>query len=60
MQVSSLLDDKLRDELVEDIAEEYEEIREEYYESLKVTRLDKKLRCHWGELLLIVIPCIYV
>ena len=35
-QVSSLLDEKVRDELVEDVAEEYEEIREEYYESLKV------------------------
>ena len=35
-QVSSLLDEKLRYELVEDVAEEYEEIREEYYESLKV------------------------
>lgn len=36
LQVSSLLDEKLRDELVDDVAEEYEEIREEYYESLKV------------------------
>ena len=41
-QVSSLLDEKLRDELVEDVAEEYEEIREEYYESLKVRSI------HWN------------
>lgn len=36
LQVSSLLDDNLRNELVEEIAEEYEEIREEYYDSLTV------------------------
>ena len=35
-QVSSLLDEKLRDSLTEDVAEEYQEIREEYYASLKV------------------------
>ena len=34
--MSSLLDEKLQDELVEDVAEEYEEIRQEYYESLTV------------------------
>ena len=34
--MSSLLDEKLKDALVEDVAEEYQEIREEYYECLKV------------------------
>lgn len=34
-----MLDEKLRDELVDDVAEEYEEIRDEYYESLKVINL---------------------
>ena len=37
MQVSSLLDEKNKDVLIEDVAEEYQEIREEYYETLKVT-----------------------
>merc|ERR1719348_533770 len=32
---SSLLDDKKRDEYVEDIAEEYEEVREDHYENLR-------------------------
>ena len=35
-QVSSLLDEKLKDALIEDVAKEYLEIREEYYECLKV------------------------
>lgn len=34
--MSSLLDEKLKDVLIEDVAEEYLEIREEYYECLKV------------------------
>ena len=37
--MSSLLDEKLKDVLIEDVAEEYMEIREEYYECLKVTML---------------------
>jgi len=35
-KVSSLLDETMRDEFVEEIIEEYEEIREDHYDSLKV------------------------
>ena len=35
-KVSSLLDETVRDEFVEEIIEEYEEIREDHYDSLKV------------------------
>ena len=33
---SALLDESVKDEYIEEIAEEYEEIREEHYDSLKV------------------------
>ncbi|KAG0249775.1 hypothetical protein BG011_008939 [Mortierella polycephala] len=36
--VSNLLDDKVRDEFLEDIKEEYEEIREDHYDGLKDRR----------------------
>lgn len=38
MQLSALTDGTTKDEFIEDIAEEYEEIREEHYETLKVTQ----------------------
>ena len=36
MQVSALLDKELKAVFLEDIREEYEEVREDYYESLQV------------------------
>ncbi len=36
MQVSALLDSSNKEDFVDDIVEEYEEIREEHYESIKV------------------------
>lgn len=36
MQVSALLDSSNKEDFVDDIGEEYEEIREEHYESIKV------------------------
>lgn len=36
-QCSQLLDEAMRDEYFEDLKEEYEEIRQEHYDSLKVT-----------------------
>lgn len=36
LQCSSLLDEACREEFVEEVSEEYEEIREEHYDSLKV------------------------
>lgn len=38
-QCSQLLDDAQREEYFEDIKEEYEEVRQEHYDSLKVMRL---------------------
>lgn len=38
-QCSQLLDDALREEYFEDIKEEYEEVRQDHYDSLKVMRL---------------------
>lgn len=35
-QCSQLLDESLKDDFFEEILEEYEEIRQEHYESLKV------------------------
>lgn len=35
-QCSQLLDDSIKDDFFEEILEEYEEIRQEHYESLKV------------------------
>ena len=35
-QVSTLLDDKLHTEFVEDVAEEYADIREDHFEKMKV------------------------
>ena len=39
MQLSALGDQNTRDEFLEELNEEYEEIREEHYESLKVWAL---------------------
>ena len=39
MQASALLDDKSKEEFVDEISEEYEEVREEHYDSLKVCNL---------------------
>ena len=36
IQVQGLLDEENREELIEEICEEYQEIREDYQESLKV------------------------
>jgi 5-methyltetrahydrofolate--homocysteine methyltransferase len=36
--VSSLLDEKQRDDFIDDVADEYEEIREEHFNSLKERR----------------------
>ncbi len=36
MQVSALLDSSNKEDFVDDICEEYEQIREEHYESMKV------------------------
>lgn len=36
MQVSSLLDETIYDEFTESIAEEYEEVREDHYETIQV------------------------
>ena len=36
---SALLDEDVKDEYVEEIADEYEDIREEHYDSLKVSSL---------------------
>ena len=47
VQVSSLLDEKLQDELIEDVAEEYEEIRQEYYESLTVIHVISSGVCEY-------------
>ena len=38
-QAGALLDDKLKDEFIDEISEEYDEVREEHYDSLKVTLL---------------------
>ena len=35
-KISALLDGNLRDDFVEEIAEEYEDIREDHYDSIKV------------------------
>lgn len=52
--VASLLNDNLRDDFVEDIREEYNEMREEYYEGLEDRKLlslsnarDKKMEIDW-------------
>ncbi|KAI7895084.1 methionine synthase [Mucor mucedo] len=52
--VASLLNDKLRDDFVEDIREEYNEMREEYYEGLEDRKLlslanarNKKMSIDW-------------
>lgn len=36
LQCSQLLDESVKDDFFEEILEEYEEIRQEHYESLKV------------------------
>lgn len=38
-KISALLDGNLRDEFVEEIVEEYEEIREDHYDSIKVNNI---------------------
>ncbi|RIB05894.1 5-methyltetrahydrofolate-homocysteine methyltransferase [Gigaspora rosea] len=52
--VSNLLDDKMKDEFWEDIAEEYEEIREDHYSTLKDRKhlslnaaREKKFKIDW-------------
>ncbi|KAI8369611.1 methionine synthase [Radiomyces spectabilis] len=54
--VASLLDDNQREDFAEDIREEYDELREEYYEGLEEKRLlsidaarEKKLRIDWSK-----------
>lgn len=39
LQCSQLLDDGQREEYFEDIKEEYEEVRQDHYDSLKVLKL---------------------
>ena len=38
MQCSSLLSQEMRQDYVEDIQEEYEEVRQDHYDNLKVIR----------------------
>ena len=35
-QASALLDDNLKEEFVDEVSEEYDEVREDHYDSLKV------------------------
>ena len=39
MKCGSLKDDKKKEDFLEEVSEEYEEIREEHYDSLKVKSL---------------------
>lgn len=38
-QAGALLDGKLKEEFMDEISEEYDEVREEHYDSLKVSVL---------------------
>lgn len=42
-QCSQLLDENLKDEYFEEIMEEYEDIRQDHYESLKVSDKNRSL-----------------
>ena len=52
IQVQGLLDEENREDLIEEICEEYQEIREDYQESLKVL-----YKAVWRVLKLILVAC---
>lgn len=48
-QCSQLLDENLKNDYIEEIQEEYEDIRQDHYESLKVSDKSRVLACFRSE-----------